>query len=178
MLKRARDYQRFSRTIVPVYALYTAGWVIGGVVYLYTGRLGLLWGPLRDLRGAILNAQPLRHVPAADWTAWIPAILCGVFLLTELGRYRRGRRPNAQLLLAAYSVTTVAAVSVVIGREAAESYYGGMAVLAGGLFTTALWSRWRSKIRLLAVGAVVAAAGISMVLLRLRDMARLGTLKW
>src|SRR5512134_1612068 len=44
MLKRARDYRLYSRTMMPLVAVYSAGYVIGHVVYFVSGNLGLMSG--------------------------------------------------------------------------------------------------------------------------------------
>ncbi len=178
MLKQAREYRLFSRTIMPLYALYTAGWVIGGLLYLGSGRLGLLWGPLGELRRAFTDTQPVRAVPASSWMNWLPVLLCGAFVLAELRRGRGHRASGDRVLLAAYSVATLGAASVVLARDLPEVVYGAAAVLAATLFIWALWGKWTLQVRAIAVGAVAISAGISMALLRLRDMAHLGRLRW
>jgi hypothetical protein len=107
---------------------------------------------------------------------WVPVFLCGGFLLAELRRHLNHHGRGERLLLAAYSVATVSAVSIVVARDVAEAFYGVLALLAAALFTLARWRRWPLRLRRIAVGTVVVAAGISMALLRLRDMGHLGQL--
>jgi hypothetical protein len=177
MLKRARDYRLYSRTMMPLVAVYSAGYVIGHVVYFVSGNLGLMSGPLGGLRREFIARAVARPYPSGCWMNWVPVLLCGGFLIAELRR-QRGRRVagGERVLLGAYSVATLAAAIVVLAPHAPEALYGATAVLAASLFVGARWRKWPGSVRLAAIGVAGLAAGLAMLFLRLRDMSRLGQL--
>jgi len=173
-LTGARKYYTCSRTMLPMAALYAGGFAFGRAAYFATGHLGLTLGPLGELHRAFTAAPGLR-VRAGDWMNWVPVALFGAFLLAELAR-QQGRRvgDKARLLLAAYSVGVTGGATVVAVQHAPESLGLGIAMVTAGLFAAARWQAWSRRLRAVALGVGVGAAGLAMLLLRLEDMVRLG----
>ena len=172
-LKRARQYLLCSRTIVPIFSLYVAGFAVGRVLYFATGHLGLVSGPLGELRRPIPGATG-RFFPAGGWMDWVPVVLAGLFLVAEANR-QQGRRVSwrERLLVAGYAVAAVGGAGVTLVREVPEPVLAIMALLAGGLFLRARWSRWTGRLRVVAVATGLVGAGVAMALLRFQDVVRL-----
>jgi len=175
MLKRAREYRLFSRTILPLLALYTAAFVVGRALYFGSGHLGLFREALGELRREFIETATPRPFPSSVWMDWVTVALWGGFLLTELKR-QRARRVSARerMLLAGYSLASVCALSVQLTPQVPEPLYGAAAVLAASLLVWARWAKWPRNVRVAAVTVAGLGAGIAMSMLRFRDIGHLG----
>jgi hypothetical protein len=177
---RARTYHLYSRTVVPIAALYAAGHALGHVLYAGTGHLGLFAGPLGDLRRAFLTAHPDRWSVSDSWLNWAGPLLCAALLLTELQRRSVTRSRSSERLL--HSGFFLAAVGGVAGLllqgsaygSAGSTVLGATAVATAACVTTARWPRWTSRTRIIAVCAFVGGMLITLWMLRWRDQLQLG----
>jgi hypothetical protein len=178
VLKRAREYRLFSRTILPLLALYTAGFVLGRVLYFGSGHLGLFWGPLGELRREVVETARSRAFPSSQWMDWFTVVLWGGFLFAELKRQQAWRvAASERFLLAGYSLASLCALSVPLTPQVPEALYGAAAVVAASLLVWARWTKWPRRVRVAAIAVAGLGAGMAVSVLRLRDMARLGRLR-
>jgi hypothetical protein len=176
ILKRARDYRLYSRTVLPIGVLYCAGYAFGRFAYLHSGHLGLFHGPLGDIRRAFVEAARPRPYPSGGWMDWAVSIFLAAFFVGELVR-QQGRLVAARerMLLAAYSLAAISSIGISV--SAPEKVYGATVVLAASLFVAARWSKWSRTVRAVALGVVALGMGLAALFLRLRDLTQLGHLR-
>ncbi len=180
-LGRARVYHLYSRTLVPLGALYAAGHALGHLLYVSTGHLGLFAGPLGELKRAFLTTGPHRWAAASDsWLNWAAPLMCAVLLVVELQRHSARRStPGERALQIGYSLAAVGGVAGLLLQGTAHRPEGGAvlgvtAVAAAIYLTRARWPQWRPRIRLFAAGLCVAGIIIAVWTLRWRDQLELG----
>jgi hypothetical protein len=183
-VKSARKFLMISRFGLPLVMLYGTGFAIGDVLYRSTGHLGLFYGPLGDLRRAVLSGE--RHysrAPGELWATLLPlAVLLFVLTVECRHQLRHPRRRGRFLLIIGYSLGTISIAGPVLGLRrsvppsASELFLGGLAA-SGLVLAVAAWHDWGVRTRI--VAPLVCAAGVTMALwaLRLEDRTRLG-LAW
>jgi hypothetical protein len=171
-LSRAVKYYLCSRIVLPLAAVYAAGFALGRVIYFSTGHLFLFSGPLGDLRRGFLANRPFpQGIGVWDWTNWLLVVVLGGFVAVELARQRGRRVILRQRLLVAGYVLMAAACS---GRAGPEAVKVGAWLATGVLLALARWTSWRRRERVAAVATAVLGVVSALSVLRLEDAARLG----
>jgi len=174
-------YHWYSRTLIPLFAVYVAGQAIGRAVYVATGHLGLFGGPLGELKRAFLGS-PGRHplVHPEDVLAWLPVVLFGYFVVVEWGRQARRRQDSREaLFLVGITLTFLVFAAPTVGLKLGWRVDDGLvtlgAIAAGAALVASRWARWQRRKRALA--ALVGGTGfvLGLVLLRMHDTVQLGS---
>jgi hypothetical protein len=182
--ERILTYHLYSRTLVPLYALYVAGHAVGRAVYLATDRLGLVSGPLGELKGAFLRSGYMPFGRPTSWMDWLAPLLLGYIVLVELHRQAKAVVPRADRALLAGTFLLFAAhtaATLVAKRQSSKSelgwFIGATLILAGITLAVSRWQVWRMSIRIAAVLTAVASAAIALALARYQDAVTLGTFR-
>jgi hypothetical protein len=178
-VKNARKFLSISRVWLPVAMLYFAGFAIGDVVYRSTGHMGLLYGPLGDLRRSVLSGRRyFAGAPAERWATLIPlAMLLFVLAVEYRHQLRRPRRQRRTLLIIGYCLAAISITGPVLGVRRSvppSELFLGLLAVSGLVSAVGAWHDWGVGARI--VAPLVCAAGVVMALwvLRLEDRARLG----
>ena len=184
-VKGARKYLMVSRFGLPLATLYATGFAIGDVVYRSSGHLGLFYGPLGDLRRAVLSDRRY-YVGASSerWAMLIPLALWLIVLAVECRHQLRHRRRKMRLLLViGYALGAFSIAGPMLGLPrsvppvASDVFLGALAA-SGLVLAVGAWPDWGARPRLAA--PLVCIAGVAMALwaFRMEDRARLGQGWW
>jgi hypothetical protein len=180
-VKSARKFLMISRFGLPLTMLYGTGFAIGDIAYWSTGHLGLFYGPLGDLRRAVLSGR--RQYASAPGENWVTLISLAVLLIVLAVEYRHQlRRPRPRrrfLLIIGYCLGAMSIAAPVLGfrrsglASGSEVFLGAFAA-SGLVLAVGAWQYWGTGTRI--VAPLVCTAGVVMALwaLRMEDRARLG----
>jgi hypothetical protein len=181
-LKRGRKYFLATRFGLPLGTLYATGFAVGKLLYRSTGHLGLLYGPLGDLRRTALAARPRYGSGASENWILLVALAILLFVLGVELRHHADRRPGGQdiffiagLCLGAISIVGLLMDSSPQGPPLRSDLFLGLMALSGVMLTVGSWRVWDTRIRFLA--SLVWIVGVAMALwaFRTNDQAWVGS---
>jgi len=169
-------YRLCTRVALPLAMAYTAGFFAGQLLYYKIGHLGLIWGPLGELRRAILQDNGPSFYASGTWLDWLfVAVFLAIFLV-EVWRLRGSRMtPPDSLLLAGYLLAALWTVTLLhLGRSRAWEAVAVLALLTGMALGIGAWSHWRTVVRALAIVLFVLGVAVAAWSARRDDLRRLG----
>ena len=167
-LKAARKFLTISRFGLPLATLYATGFAMGDAVYRGSGHLGLFYGPLGDLRRAVLGERRHYAIGATEKWAMLVPLAVWLFVLAVECRHqlRRARRARIFLLIG-YLLGAISIVGPLLGVHHGVGSIGsevllGVMGVSGIVLAVGAWPDWGTRARVAA--PLVCIAGVAMSL--------------